>query len=63
VYKKEHIKPYMVFSNEELEKISALRPLSKEDFVKDNIFKYNAETKIEKYAEGIIDVVRKYLAK
>jgi hypothetical protein len=53
----------MVFTNEELEKIASLRPISKEDFIKDNIFKYNAEDKIEKYGEGIIAVVNEYLSK
>jgi DNA topoisomerase-1 len=62
-YKKNHCKPYMVFTNEELEKIASLRPISKEDFIKDNIFKYNAEDKIEKYGEGIIAVVNEYLSK
>jgi len=62
-YKKAHVKPYMVFNNEEMEKIATLRPTSIDDLNNDNIFKYNKEDKIEKYGEAIIAIVKDYLSK
>ncbi len=57
-YKEKHIKPYLVFTNAELDKMVELKPQSIEA-LKD-IFDKNKDEKIEFYGEDIIDIISKY---
>lgn len=55
--KEQGIKPYFVFTNQELEAVIAAMPKSNEELFKINGF---GEKKVEKYGDGILEIVNKW---
>lgn len=54
--KKENIKPYFIYTNEELEQLSIHKPTTKDEFVSVKGFGIK---KYEKYGEDIINIIKK----
>lgn len=55
--KKENIKPYFIYTNEELEQLCIHKPTTKDEFVSVKGFGIK---KYEKYGEDIINIIKKY---
>jgi superfamily II DNA helicase RecQ len=53
----EGIKPYMIFNNDEMEKLIAANPKSKNELLKVKGF---GEKKVEKYGEEILRIINRY---
>ncbi len=60
-YRKEHVKPYMVFTNAELDSIVSSKPKTLDELK--SILEKNIDDKIEKYGNDIITIVNNYLNK
>ena len=59
-FKELHIKAYNVFTNAEIKNIVKFEPKSLDDLSNMDIFKYDKESKIEKFGNDIIELVNKF---
>lgn len=59
-YRKQHVKPYMVFTNAELDSIVSSKPKTIDELK--SVLEKNTEDKIEKYGNDIITIVNDYLS-
>ena len=59
-YKKQHIRPYLVFTNAELDSIVSSKPKTIDELK--SVLEKNPEDKIEKYGNDIITIVNNYLS-
>ena len=58
IYKAKGIRAYKIFSNKELETLVSLRPRTIEELYKFNCFSSYPNTKIRKYGDDIVEIIR-----
>lgn len=58
MYKKNHVKPYMIFNNEELDKLVSLKPTTIDSL--SDLFTKNSAEKLSKYGEDLVNIIKEY---